>query len=257
MRSTLVLLVLDGKQAAWGHIGDARLYHLREGVVASRTRDHSVVQALVNGGEVLERDQGTHEDRNLVLQALGQARDIRPGVVDRPLTLTDDDRFLLCTDGFWESLSRLEIEIDLSGAADAEGWLDRMASRVIARATAESDNCTAATVLVERESREDQGVAFGERTTIVTRRAEQVEFVETGALPEQVEEAEPESSETRARTERARQHGERPERRGVPTRAAYVLGSIVVLLLVAIFLLEPCQSGLLIQESRTSALPRH
>jgi serine/threonine protein phosphatase PrpC len=142
MRSTIVLLVCDGKRAVWGHVGDSRLYHVRNGCVAARTRDHSVSQALVDAGEIDPRAHGQHEDRSRLLQALGKEAGVEAAIV--PVQdLCRDDGFLLCSDGFWEELSELDVEIDFAGSEDARSWLDRLEARILQRAGDPTDNCSA------------------------------------------------------------------------------------------------------------------
>ena len=72
MRSTIVVLISGDREAVWGHVGDSRLYHLRGGQVIARTRDHSVGQALVDGGQIDAAAQGSHEDRSRLLRCLGK-----------------------------------------------------------------------------------------------------------------------------------------------------------------------------------------
>ena len=70
-RSTCALLHLSKGSAHWGHVGDTRIYRLRNGEVTRLTRDHSVVQMLVDLGKVAEEDMGTHPDQNRLTQSLG------------------------------------------------------------------------------------------------------------------------------------------------------------------------------------------
>jgi serine/threonine protein phosphatase PrpC len=146
MRSTIVVLVANDREAVWGHVGDSRLYHLRGGRVIARTRDHSVSQALVDGGQIDERQQGVHEDRSRLLRSLG--KDGEPGrpTIGGPIALCRGDAFLLCTDGFWEPLDETAVEIDYAGADDAAAWLDRLDARLRAQDLPLKDNYTAACV---------------------------------------------------------------------------------------------------------------
>ncbi len=149
MRSTLVLLVSDGARARWAHLGDSRLYALTGGSVVYRTRDHSVVQALLASGEITPEQASHHEDRNRLLRCLGQEEAPRPTISDPLMTLRPDDAFLLCTDGLWESVTELELELDFAAAADPAAWLGRIEQRVLHRARPGSDNYTALGVVVE------------------------------------------------------------------------------------------------------------
>ncbi len=148
MRSTLVVLVASPSSALWGHVGDTRLYYITGGHVAARTKDHSVVQALVDVGEVRPADQGRHEDRARLLRALGQVEELRPAIEPSPRFLHAGDAFLLCTDGFWETLSETEIELDLAASSSAQAWLARLEARLAPRRPRDGDNYTAIAVMV-------------------------------------------------------------------------------------------------------------
>ena len=147
MRSTMVILVSDGRNAVWGHVGDSRLYYLQGGSLAARTKDHSVVQALVDAGEVPADAQGRHEDRARLLRVLGENGDLRPTILERLQPLYRGDGFVLCSDGFWESLGDTEIELDLAGSETAEAWLSRLERRIRPRVQDGSDNFTAMAIV--------------------------------------------------------------------------------------------------------------
>lgn len=106
-RTVAVALHVQKGRAEWVHAGDCRLYHFRQGILLSRTRDDSVVQVLYEKGEITEEDMGTHEDQNRLLQAIGGSEPPRPrrGSAD----LEPDDVLLLCSDGFWERLKPEEM----------------------------------------------------------------------------------------------------------------------------------------------------
>lgn len=147
MRSTLVLLLSDGRQALWGHVGDSRLYHLQGGRIRERTRDHSVVQALVDAGEVRPDQQARHEDRSRLTRTLGKAGEARLDV-GAPVAVRPGDAFLLCSDGLWELVLDPEIELDLAAAPSAAQWLARLEARVRRALRPDSDNYTAVGVLM-------------------------------------------------------------------------------------------------------------
>ncbi|MZP29824.1 serine/threonine-protein phosphatase [Heliobacterium undosum] len=152
MRTTVVILWIQGEQALWAHIGDSRLYCFRRGALISQTIDHSVPQAMVAAGEISSDEIRGHEDRNRLLRVLGQKEEVRLalGGLDGPLLA--GDVFLLCTDGLWEHVTELEMEILLSKSADPREWLDRLHMRVVEQGRDDRDNCSALAVFVEREA---------------------------------------------------------------------------------------------------------
>jgi serine/threonine protein phosphatase PrpC len=147
MRSTIVVLISGDREAVWGHVGDSRLYHLRGGQVIARTRDHSVGQALVDGGQIDAAAQGSHEDRSRLLRCLGKDGD-GGATVGGPQPLARGDVFLLCTDGFWEALDDVAITLDLVASEDAAAWLDRLEARLRRRIGPSHDNYTATAIRV-------------------------------------------------------------------------------------------------------------
>jgi serine/threonine protein phosphatase PrpC len=140
MHATVVVLTIDQDRgvALWGHVGDSRLYVLRQGSVLSVTRDDSVVQWMVDSGFLPPEEARTHPQKNRLLAALGAEGDLRPSVPESPLRLADGDCFLLCTDGWWDCLAPAEIETALGTAASADDWLDAMAAKISERAREKS-----------------------------------------------------------------------------------------------------------------------
>jgi serine/threonine protein phosphatase PrpC len=152
MRTTFVLLLVDPASgtARWGHAGDSRLYHFRDGAVAHRTKDHSVVQALVDAGELAPEEQRDHDASHRILRALGDADDANPDVRDEAVSLRPGDAFLLCSDGFWEGVPEDTMRDRLAEAETPDDWLDALAERIERTADEEQDNFTAVAVFVDR-----------------------------------------------------------------------------------------------------------
>ena len=107
-RTCLVACVVQDGQAYWTHIGDTRLYHIRDGCILTRTRDHTVVQQLIDEGRIREETISTHPDRNRLLQCLGGYRSPKPQAVERA-RLAKGDVLLLCSDGFWGPLTQRQM----------------------------------------------------------------------------------------------------------------------------------------------------
>ena len=107
-RTVIVACVVQDGHAYWTHVGDCRFYLLRAGRVVARSRDHTVVQRLVDEGRIREEAAATHPHRNRLLQCLGgfQLPRIEPVASER---LARDDIVLLCSDGFWGPLSQRQL----------------------------------------------------------------------------------------------------------------------------------------------------
>jgi len=149
MRTTVVVLVSDYQSALWAHVGDSRLYFMREGRIVVHTKDHSVPQAMVAAGDLAAEEVRFHEDRNRVLRSLGGDGEVRPAVQDEKLLLQAGDAFLLCTDGFWEHVTELEMEIDYAKARDPEAWLQAMEHRLWKRVEEGHDNYSVIGIFVK------------------------------------------------------------------------------------------------------------
>ncbi|GAA4342097.1 protein phosphatase 2C domain-containing protein [Pigmentiphaga soli] len=150
MRSTAVVLAVDADlaQASWAHCGDSRLYWLRNGAVQARTKDHSLVQSMVDAG-MLDADKAPgHPQRNVLLSALGSADDLDIAGLPEPADLREGDAFLLCTDGLWDYLDDAFIAAALSRAAAPADWLADLAAAVRAKARPGHDNYTAIAVWI-------------------------------------------------------------------------------------------------------------
>ena len=97
MGTTLTAVMVDDGEVATGHVGDSRLYRLREGELERLTTDHSLVEELVKGGKISPESAENHPQRAIITRALGPEPDVK---VD---TFTsrgrDGDVYLLCSDG--------------------------------------------------------------------------------------------------------------------------------------------------------------
>ena len=145
-RAVVVACLTDGKRAHWIHAGDSRLFHFRQGAVLSRTRDDSVVQVLFEQGEIREEEMGTHPDQGRLLQSLGGEDPPNPRLGGGQLE--PGDALLLCTDGFWEHLSRGELEaLVQTPPRRMQEALDAAVEAAVTRAGPKADNTTATLVI--------------------------------------------------------------------------------------------------------------
>lgn len=150
MRATAAVLLIERQEgtALWGHLGDTRIYLLRRGRVLAQTRDHSVMQSMVEAGYGDMASLRRHPGRNMLLYALGSAEDFHPDVTSSPLALEQGDVFLLCSDGFWDYVEEADILRTLAVAPTAEAWLAAMEAVLLERAVPGHDNYTAVGVRV-------------------------------------------------------------------------------------------------------------
>ncbi len=140
-RTTVVACVVQDGRAHWSHVGDSRLYLLRKGEVLVRTRDHTLVQQLVDEGRLQADDMSSHPQRNRLLQCLGGVQTPRIQPTAHAL-LDKDDVLLLCSDGLWGPLTGRQILEGISGAPLAEA-VPRLAALAETQGGLGADNITA------------------------------------------------------------------------------------------------------------------
>lgn len=97
MGSTVVLAVRCGKKICIAHVGDSRAYLYRDGTLRRLTKDHSLVQEMVDRNEISPEEAESHPHRNVITRTLGYAEDSQPEILFSDVR--DGDVFLLCTDG--------------------------------------------------------------------------------------------------------------------------------------------------------------
>lgn len=148
MRTTVVILVSDGRSCRWAHVGDSRLYVFRGGKVLIQTKDHSVPQAMVDAGELTPAGIRRHEDRNRLLRAMGNQESLRPTILTEECLLVSGDALLLCTDGFWELITETAMLAEFVKAGSPRQWLEEMELRVLENAAGEFDNYTGLAIFV-------------------------------------------------------------------------------------------------------------
>lgn len=142
MRATVAVLLLDLENhgAIWGHVGDSRIYTFRHGSLLVQTRDHSVVQSMVDAGFLTPESVRTNPKRSVLTAAMGDAAGCRPAIPEAPLALSGDEVFLLCSDGFWEYVEEHVLETELGQAVGPAAWLQALEGELLRKVRPEHDN---------------------------------------------------------------------------------------------------------------------
>ncbi|KPA19610.1 protein serine/threonine phosphatase [Candidatus Magnetomorum sp. HK-1] len=109
MKSTCVILVIANNYAYFTNIGDSRIYFIKNCEVMQKSKDHSVVQVMLDMNEISEEEIVGHPDRNRVLKVLGMEEDFTIHTLSRKIE--KGEYILLCTDGFWEYFTVKDIEL--------------------------------------------------------------------------------------------------------------------------------------------------
>lgn len=119
------VMISDGDVGIWGHIGDCRVYHLKEKLLYEITPDHSEAYYRYEAGDIRYPKIRKDRNRRKITRMLGARQDFRP-TYSRPEIIKSEDNILICSDGFWENIHERQIEKTLNRSKNAEDWLNRM-----------------------------------------------------------------------------------------------------------------------------------
>jgi serine/threonine protein phosphatase PrpC len=108
MGTTLIAVLVGGADVHLAHVGDSRIYRLRHETLTPLTRDHTLVQVLIDQGRISEEEAATHPQRSVITRALGPEPHVE--VETRTLPARDADVFLLCSDGLTSMVDEATIE---------------------------------------------------------------------------------------------------------------------------------------------------
>jgi protein phosphatase len=220
MGTTLVALALveeDGEQRlAIINVGDSRVYLLRDSEIEQLTTDHSLVQELIDDGQLSEAEADYHPQRHVLTRALGVDADVRVDCLQ--ILPVKGDRYVLCSDGLSREVSDAQLASVLRRLADPEDAAKELVAQ--ARAHGGNDNIT---VVVVDVADDDNRAA-----TASSALAEDPGLVIPSEAGKREPEDEPEGGSRRPRRARATRHS-RPRARLITFR---VVGFTMVLLLL-------------------------
>ena len=142
-RTTCIACVVQDGLAIWAHAGDSRLYlihgHSDGPPRVAQTRDHSIVQRMVDQGSLSDAEAATHPLRNRVFSCLGG--DVKPHIEVSPAVKPQDgDLIALCTDGAWSPLG--ETLVAELGRASPNTTVPHLLNAAELAAGPEADNLT-------------------------------------------------------------------------------------------------------------------
>ena len=144
MGTTLVAVLAGEREAVVLNEGDSRCYHINRDGIALVTRDHSLVEDLVERGELTREQARTHPHKNLITRALGAEPDLMADRFHQPLA--EGDCLLLCSDGLSNVVNEQEMLYEVVHGDGDEGCCKRLLDIALSRGA--PDNVTA--VLVKR-----------------------------------------------------------------------------------------------------------
>lgn len=146
--TTLSVILAIAQQLMIAHVGDSRIYLLRQGEIRQLSEDHSLVAMLVASSQITEAESQEHPDRNVLTKSLGSKRRLSDGYVqdlrhttqELSMTLQDSDHLLLCSDGVWDLVSKNELLEIFNNNQDLQSAVNQTIDKVLERGA--SDNAT-------------------------------------------------------------------------------------------------------------------
>jgi PPM family protein phosphatase len=145
MGTTLTALLWAGAQVAICHIGDSRAYLLREGDLYQITRDHTLIQTLVDEGKLSPAAAANHPQRSLIMRALQGSTDADPDLTIHEALL--GDRYLLCSDGLTDVVRDESVHEILVSVPEADRAVDQLIDLAIRNGGPDNITCIVADVV--------------------------------------------------------------------------------------------------------------
>ncbi len=141
MGTTCTALALVNGYAHAAHVGDSRLYLMRDDEIYLMTEDHSAVMEMVRQGIIGLDEARNHSDKNVILRALGTNPQVEVETWEQPMAVRLGDQFILCSDGLYDLVEDFKIKEVMAQAQDAHAACERLIK--LARERGGHDNITA------------------------------------------------------------------------------------------------------------------
>jgi PPM family protein phosphatase len=146
--TTLSIILAISQQLIISHVGDTRIYLLRQGEIKQLSQDHSLVAMLVASGQITETESLEHPDRNVLTKSIGTKRRLSDGYVqdlkqttpELSMQLEHQDILLLCSDGVWDLVPKNEIAEIFTPDKNLQTSVNLTINKVLERGA--SDNAT-------------------------------------------------------------------------------------------------------------------
>jgi serine/threonine protein phosphatase PrpC len=123
--TTIIAALLLNNQLTLAHIGDSRAYFIgSDGSIVYLTKDHSLIQKMIDIGEITEDEANTHPNRNYLYKAIGQDQSVTADIVTH--VFRNDSRLLLCSDGLWSVVNEKKMIKIILKAASLQAACDQL-----------------------------------------------------------------------------------------------------------------------------------
>jgi len=112
MGTTLEVCLIYNNKAFIGHIGDSRIYRMRQEFIRKLTTDHSYVEQLVKDGTITKEEAQNHPKKNMLMKALGCMPFVEPDI--RARNMEPNDILIMCSDGLTNMVKEEQICIEVT-----------------------------------------------------------------------------------------------------------------------------------------------
>ena len=160
MGTTITAVVMEPASAHLAHVGDSRAYLFRAGTLRQITEDHTLMQRMIDAGEITPAEAEVHPHRSVLLRALGTDADVTVDVQD--VGLLEGDRLVLCSDGLTTMITPEQIAAIVGATPGAQEAADRLVRA--ANNAGGIDNITVVLldVLADGGDIEEPGIVLGD-----------------------------------------------------------------------------------------------
>lgn len=146
MGTTLCCLYFHEEGVVFAHVGDSRIYRLRKKRLKQLTQDHSLVTEMIELGEISERKAEKVGYKNIITRAVGAEPKVKPVV--SIIDIAHEDRFLMCSDGLTDLLTKQQIEKYMSYLSDPKEIVEGLVDSALSKGG--HDNVTVVVMHVEK-----------------------------------------------------------------------------------------------------------
>ncbi len=139
MGTTLVAAAVVNNGVVIANVGDSRAYHVTGSKITQITKDHSVVEDMIDRGDLKRSEASNHPNRNLITRVIGTSMDTEPDFFF--LNLLSGEHLLLCSDGLSNIVSEQILFTELNSGSDAKEMCERLIKLAVSKGA--PDNVTA------------------------------------------------------------------------------------------------------------------
>jgi protein phosphatase len=146
--TTLSVILALSQELMIAHVGDSRIYLLRQGEMRQLSEDHSLVAILLASGKITEEELSNHPDRNILTKSIGwkgrlsagYVQDLQQTTSKLTMKLEHGDILLLCSDGVWDLVSKNQLATNFTTESNLQTAVNLTIDQVLQEGA--TDNAT-------------------------------------------------------------------------------------------------------------------